>query len=112
MSEESGVFVEGSLAMLNKGEGNAKCILFGRMGHIWLETVISREKTMGRQKMATGVPFARVDHTVDKVVTIAAIESKVVTIKGKLGRATVDILLDLGSSVSLVWKEVLQAAEM
>ena len=52
------------------------------------------------------------DHTVDKVVTIAAIESKVVTIKGKLGRATVDILLDLGSSVSLVWKEALQATEM
>ena len=45
------------------------------------------------------------------VVTIAAIESKVVTLTGKLGGATVNIFLDSGSSISLVRKAALQVAE-
>eukprot|EP00731_Ephydatia_muelleri_P007072 Em0003g1320a len=48
---------------------------------------------------------------VSNVVTIAAIESKVVTLTGKLGGATVNIFLDSGSSISLVRKAALQVAE-
>ena len=51
------------------------------------------------------------DNAVIKVVTIAAIESIVVTLTGKLGRATVNILLDSGSSISLVRKAAIQVAE-
>ena len=43
------------------------------MHFVWLnglEVVVSREKTMGRQQIATGIPFARVEHTLDKVVTL------------------------------------------
>ena len=44
------------------------------------------------------------------IVTIAAIKSKLAVIPGKLGNAAVEIMLDSGSSVSLVQQQVLSLA--
>ena len=68
-----------------------------------------RQRDARRGQQAS--PIACEGPAVNKVVTIAAIESKVLTITGKLGGAKVDILLDSGSSISLVRKAALRAAE-
>eukprot|EP00731_Ephydatia_muelleri_P019885 Em0012g710a len=80
---------------------------------IWLGIVVSRETTTGRpySRGQQASPLVCEGPAVSKLVTIAAIESKVVTLTGKLGGATVNIFLDSGSSISLVRKAALQVAE-
>ena len=68
-----------------------------------------RQRDVRRGQQAS--PLVCEGPAVSKLVTIAAIESKVVTLTGKLGGATVNILLDSGSSISLVRKAALQVAE-
>ena len=41
------------------------------------------------------------------VVTVATTKSKAATVWGELGDAKADVMLDSGSSVSLVWKQML-----
>ena len=46
----------------------------------------------------------------DNVITIAAVKSTATVIKGKFGGVVVEVMLDSGSSVSLVQFDVLQGA--
>ncbi|KAL5503413.1 hypothetical protein EMCRGX_G010361, partial [Ephydatia muelleri] len=74
-----------------------------------LSSAGKRQRDVRRGQQAS--PLVCEGPAVSKLVTIAAIESKVVTLTGKLGGATVNILLDSGSSISLVRKAALQVAE-
>ena len=78
---------------------------------IWLGIVVSRERQRNARRGQQASPLVCECPAVSNVVTIAAIESKVVTLTEKLGGATVNISLDSGSSISLVRKAALQVAE-
>ena len=49
-------------------------------------------------------------HNENTIITVAAVKSTATLIKGKLGGASVDLMLDSGSSVSLIQIDALKGA--
>ena len=90
------------------------CVFFfsvGRLGHMARNCRQQGNDNGTPVRGQQASPLGCEGPAASNVVTIAAIESKVVSLTGKLGGATVNIFLDSGSSISLVRKAALQVAE-
>jgi len=69
-----------------------------------------RETIWGRLRWAAGAPILNRPKEVN-VVTVAVVKSKVAVITGRLGSVPVELMLDSGSSISLVQHDVLSQAQ-
>jgi len=81
---------------------------------IFLKIVGIRETPAGRLYRATGVPTLKPQYHNDNsptIITVAAIKSSATVIKGMLGGVDIQLMLDSGSSVSLVQSDVLLTAK-
>ena len=108
------------LRMADTDQGQSHCFDCNRVGHIQHMSPYRRQgaegrrcficNRQGRPRGACRRQQAPPSSTVSlhcSVVTVATTKSKAATVWGELGVVKAEVMLDSGSSVSLVWKQML-----